>query len=342
MDYFKAIKKIEQRQFQSIYLLQGTESYLVENIVNKLKQNGLMDNDDYANFIRYDLEETTIQEVIMDVETYPFFGERKIVLAYHPVFLTAKPDKTGLTHQIQSLLDYASNPVDYSILVLIAPYEKLDERKKITKTLKKQAEIIDCQPVKEWEIDKWIDYLVKQFHVGIEKAAYETITKETGPNLMLLEKEIEKMATYLGGNGTITPEVAEGLVAHQSATNSGFKLVDAVIAKQLGKAIETYQDLSKMNEEEIALVALLASQFRTLSHVKTLKKSGYSQQQMAQQLKVHPYVIKMSLSREKYFTKEKIESILNECANADIKIKQGLMDKKLVFELLLYQIIFSD
>ncbi|MFB1050752.1 DNA polymerase III subunit delta [Paraliobacillus sp. JSM ZJ581] len=341
MDYFKAINLIEQKQLKPMYLLYGTESYLIENIISKLKQHGLSDNDDGANFIRYDLEETAIQEVIMDVETYPFFGERKIVLAYHPIFLTAKPDKTGLSHQIDALLEYASNPVDYSTLVLIAPYEKLDERKKVTKTLKKQTEMIACHPVKEWDIDKWINFLAKQFEVDIEKDTYEIISQETGPHLMLLEKEIEKIATYVGKGGTITPEIAEELLAHQSTNNSGLKLVDAVIAKHLAKAIDIYQDLSRINEDEIALLALLASQFRTIHHVKTLKKSGYSQQQMAQQLKVHPYVIKMAMTREKYFSKKKIETILDQCTYTDIKIKQGQMDKRLAFELLLYQIIQS-
>ncbi|CQR46905.1 DNA polymerase III subunit delta [Paraliobacillus sp. PM-2] len=339
MDYFKAINKIEKNEFQPIYLLYGTESYLIENMISKLKQHGLSDSDDEANFIRYDLEETAIQEVIMDVETYPFFGQRKVVLAYHPIFLTSKPDKSGVSHQIDALLKYVSNPIDYSILVLIAPYEKLDERKKITKVLKKQAEMIECHPVKEWDIDKWIDFLAKQLNVGIEKATYEVISKETGANLMLLEKELEKLATYVGKGGIITPKIAEELLAHQSTNNSGLKLVDAVIAKDLAKAIRVYQDLSRINEDEIALLALLGSQFRTINHVKILKKSGYSQKQMAQQLKVHPYVIKMAMTREKYFSREKLEAILDQCTLTDIQIKQGQMDKRLAFELLLYQII---
>ncbi|GAA5415568.1 uncharacterized protein YqeN [Paraliobacillus ryukyuensis] len=338
MDYFKAMKEIKQQALAPIYLLIGPETYLAENVVNTIRKKATSDTEE-ENVIRYDLEETAIQEAIMDVETYPFFGETKIVVASNPVFLTAKPDKSGVTHQLDNLLQYAMNPVDYSVLVLIAPYEKLDERKKLTKALKKNATVIECDPVRDWDMDKWMDHLAKQLHIGIEKAAYDVILQEVGSNLMLMEKELEKLAIYVGEGGTVTVDTAEMLLAHQSANTSGLKLVDAVIAKNLAKALRIYQDLARMNEDEIALVALLASQFRTINHVKTLKKTGYSQKQMAQQLKVHPYVIKMAMTRENYFSREQLEGILNQCAITDAQVKQGRMDKRLAFELLLYQII---
>lgn len=342
MNYFEALDNIQKKELQSIYLLQGTESYLIENVIQALRKQTISSQNEEANFIRYDLEETAIQEVLMDVETYPFFGVHKIVVASHPLFLTAKPDKTGINHQMEALIEYIANPVDYTTLILVAPYEKLDERKKIVKLLKKHADIIVCQPVNDWDIDKWIDHLAKQLHIRIEKAAYEVIVQETGTNLLLLEKELEKLALYVGDGGVITVTTAEALLSHQSTTKSGLKLVDAVIAKDLTKAIQLFQDLSKIGEDEVALIALVASQFRTITHVKTLQKSGYSQKQMAQQLKVHPYVIKMAMTREKYFSRRQLESILNQAAITDMQIKQGKMDKRLAFELFLYQIIQSN
>ncbi|GGM31110.1 DNA polymerase III subunit delta [Paraliobacillus quinghaiensis] len=338
MDYFKAVEKIKKKQIEAIYVLQGQESFLIESVMQELIANGLATEDQEANIIRYDLEETPIQEVIMDVETYPFFGGKKIIFAYNPIFLTGKQDKTNISHDLESLQAYINNPVDYSMLVMIAPYEKLDERKKLVKLLKKEATIIQCEEVKAWNIDQWIDHLAKTLHVNLEKPVYELLVQETGTNLLMLEKELEKLATYVGENGTITASIAEELVAHQANT-SGLKLVDAVIAKDLNKAIQIYKDLVRMNDDEIALVALLASQFRTILHVKILKQKGYSQKQMAQHLKVHPYVIKMAMVRESKFSRQRLETIINACANTDAQIKQGKVEKALAFELLLYQLI---
>src|SRR5699024_2736057 len=62
---------------------------------------------------------------------------------------------------------YLNEPVDYSVLVFIAPYEKIDERKKISKLLKKNAVTAACNPVKEYELNKWIKDLADNLKISI-------------------------------------------------------------------------------------------------------------------------------------------------------------------------------
>ncbi|MCT2537622.1 DNA polymerase III subunit delta [Aquibacillus koreensis] len=338
MNYFETIKALKKKQFSSLYLLQGTESYLIQDVKQHLLTYALAEEDKDTNISIYDLEETSIQEVIADAETYPFFGERKLIFAQNPVFLKAKPDKVAVEHDIDALQSYLLQPVDYSIVIFIAPYEKLDERKKVTKVMKKQCENVSCEPIKEWDLSKWIDNIIKQFHVSIEKPVYDLIAQETGANLLMLRNELEKLATYVGEGGTITYEIATNLLSHNTNT-TGLKLVDAVIGKDLNKAIMIYKDLEKLNEDPIALLALLASQFRTIFHVKLLKQKGYSQQQMAQQLKVHPYVVKMSITRVEKFSFDELKEIISIFTETDANVKQGKMEKSLAFELLLYQLV---
>ncbi|MDL4841481.1 DNA polymerase III subunit delta [Aquibacillus rhizosphaerae] len=338
MNYFEVMKAMKKKQFSSLYFFHGTESYLVQDLKQQILTYALSEEDKDTNISIYDLEETEIQEVIADAETYPFFGEQKVIFVHNPMFLKAKPDKVSVEHNLDILQSYLLHPVDYSIIVFIAPYEKVDERKKITKLMKKQCETVACDPIKEWDLSKWIENIATSFNVTIEESVFELIVQEAGANLLMLQNEIEKMATFVGEGGTVSMEVAEKLLSHNSNT-SGLKLVDAVITRDLKKAITIFKDLEKMNEDAIPLLALLASQFRTIFHVKVLKQKGYSQQQMAQQLKVHPYVIKMSISREKTFSSNELKEIIHVCTETDTKIKQGKMDKSLAFELLLYQLI---
>ncbi|RWZ60017.1 DNA polymerase III subunit delta [Halobacillus fulvus] len=321
-----------------IYLLYGEESYLIQEHKNKIINQTLKKEDQEFNISQYDLEETPIEDAVTDAETFPFLGEKKIVIAHHPVFLKAKPDKLAFEHDVEALLSYLENPAEYTVFVLIAPYEKLDERKKVFKQLKKQGEVISCQPVKEWDIDKWIKSLADELHITIPESVYELFSQEVGTNLMALRKEMEKLALNVGEGGTVTKELAEQLLSH-SAEASGLKLVDAVMEKNLGRAIQIYKDLEKLNEEPIALIALLASQFRIISQAKILKQKGYGQQQMKGYIKAHPYVIKMALKRERFFTQMELNQIMEALAETDHKLKQGKMDKTLAFEMLLYQLI---
>ncbi|WP_407269501.1 DNA polymerase III subunit delta [Radiobacillus sp. PE A8.2] len=338
MLYFDALKAIKQKKFSPIYLFYGTETFLIQELKQQILSSSLSAEDNDTNVSIYDLEETAVQEVIADAETYPFFGERKVIIAQNPSFLKARADSVSVDHQLDVLQTYLEHPVDYSILIFIAPYEKLDERKKINKLFKKQGVAVACEPIKEWELAKWINTMADEQQINIEKTVVDYMIQEVGSDLMLLQKEMEKLALFVGEQGTISMEVAEELLSHNSST-SGLKLVDAVINRDLHKAIRIYKDLEKLKEDPIALVALLASQFRTILHVKLLKQKGYTQQQMAQQLKVHPYVVKMSQTREASFTLEELKQVIVMFTETDASIKQGRMDKNLAFELLLYHLI---
>lgn len=127
------------------------------------------------------------------------------------------------------------------------------------------------------------------------------------------------------------------LISH-TLHNSSLRLVDAVLAKDIRKAIAIYHDLLKMKEEPIAMVALLAYQFRTLFRVKLLKQKGYSQAQMQKQLGIHPFVVKLAMTRESKFTVDQLSLFMDKLANTDAIMKQGKMDKELAFDLLLYEL----
>lgn len=336
MSYMDVIKNIKKNQIDSVYLAYGSESFFLQNIKKELMQRVISGDED--NLSVYDLEETPIQEVIADAETYPFFGDRKLIIASNPSFLKAKPDKLPFEHDLASLERYLDGPPEYSILLLIAAYEKIDERKKISKLLKKSATIAVCSTVKEQNLKQWIDTMARQLRITVDDDVYELLEAELSSNLHILENELTKLALYVGENGVITKEIAESLVSN-SSDSSSLKLVDAVIERDLRKAISIYKDLEKMKEEPIAMIGLLAFQFRTILRAKLLKQKGYSQFQIQKSIGGHPYVIKIALSREKKFTVQKLEDIISRLADTDSVMKQGRMEKGLAFELLLYDLI---
>lgn len=335
MSYADVLKQIKKNKLSPIYLMYGSETYFIHRLRKEiLKKTG----DDEENVRMYDLEETPIEEVIADAETYPFFSEKNVIIAINPVFLKAKTEKLPFEHNLDVLERYLENPAEYSILILIAPYEKIDERKKISKQLKKHATVAVCNPIKEQDTAQWIHTLASSLSISVDDGALEIIEAEISTNLHLLESELTKLASYVGEGGTVTKEIAEELISH-TISSSALRLVDAVIERNLTKAISIFKDLEKMKEEPIALIGLLAFQYRTILRVKLLKHKGYTQFQMQKQLGVHPYVVKIALKRERQFTYEQLTKIMNELTEADASMKQSGMDKGLIFELLLYKLV---
>lgn len=336
MSYMDVLKQIKKKQIAPIYFFYGSESFFLQQLKQQLIEKVAANDED--SLAVYDLEEVPIEAAIGDAETYPFFSERKLVIAENPVFLKAKPDKLTFEHDLLALERYLAAPVDYTVLVIIAPYEKIDERKKISKLLKKHATVAPCNPIKDNDLKQWVNSIASQLQVTINDEAYEIMEAELSNNLHQLENELQKLALYVGPNGEVTKDIAEELVSH-TTTSSALRLVDAVIEKDLHKAIRIFKDLLKMKEEPIAMISLIAFQFRSILRVKLLKQQGYSQFQMQKQLGVHPYVVKIALNRERQFTVDKLERIIIQLADTDATIKSGKMEKEMAFELMLYDLI---
>ncbi|WP_407058244.1 DNA polymerase III subunit delta [Tigheibacillus jepli] len=127
MAYTELLKQLKKGQIPRISLLFGTEPYFIQNLKDLFYKKVITDPE---NMITYDLQETPIQEVIADAQTYPFFGGDKLIFAYHPTFLKANPDKLPFEHKLEVLQEYLDSPATYTTLVFIAPYEKIDQRKK--------------------------------------------------------------------------------------------------------------------------------------------------------------------------------------------------------------------
>ncbi len=332
----QVISDLKKGQLHPVYLLYGTEQYFIERFKHNLIHT--LVNEISDDITTYDLTDVSIQDVIVDAETFPFFNEKKLIITNEPTFLKTKPDNISIQHDVKKLEMYLDNPAEFSVMVIIASFEKLDERKKITKILKQKAVTVDCNPIKDKELRKWIQFMAKQHQITVDEEAMFLLETEFGNNLYLLQQEMEKLALFIGEQGNVTSEVVKNVVS-STLTFNALELVDAVLKKELHTAIKIYKDLEKQKEEPIGLIALLAYQFRVIFQVKLLKQKGFANQQIQKEIKVHPYVVQLAAKRSASFSEERLSAIIHELTNADIAIKSGKMDKGLAFEMLLYHII---
>ncbi|GIN85420.1 hypothetical protein J6TS2_18060 [Heyndrickxia sporothermodurans] len=330
-------KKIEQKKFSPIYLLYGIESYLINETKQKLLKNVLTDEEMDFNFSNYDLEEVPIEVALEDAETFPFMGEKRLIFLHNAFFLTAEKGKQRVEHTLSKLEEYIQNPPMYTVLVIIAPYEKLDERKKITKQLKKIGSVLEAKKLNEMELKKWVLDRVTSNRVQIDQDAIEMLITLAGTNLMMLSKEIDKLTLFVGESNLIDCQTVEKLTARSLEQNI-FALVDKVVHRKTSEALRIYYDLLKQNEEPIKILSILANQFRLLYQTKELQRRGYGQQQMASYLKIHPFRIKLAAGQAKFFSEDDLKEIINLCAESDYQMKTSGMNKIMIIEMLLFKL----
>ncbi|EUJ32822.1 DNA polymerase III subunit delta [Listeria floridensis FSL S10-1187] len=333
----KEWKNIEQKKLAPVYLIIGVEDYIINQTKEKLLHAALKDEELEFNYANFDLEDTPIEAVIEEAETLPFFGEKRLVIASNPVFLTSEKAKGKLEHRTEKLEQYLNEPVDYSILCFVVHAEKLDERKKLTKLLKKQAVVIEAKRPSEAELLKWIQTEAEQNGFQMEQTAIKRLAELTSGNLTTAMNELSKLMLYQFESKLISVQDVETLVVRSLEQNI-FLLIDKIIALDTEGALRVYYDLLKQKEEPIKIIALVASQFRLMNQLRILEQSGTGAQQAAGILKVHPFRAKMAAKQARGFRKEELEFALFHLAETDYELKTGFGEKTQKLEWFLFKL----
>ena len=173
----------------------------------------------------------------------------------------------------------------------------------------------------------------------MEDQAAQMLDRIVGADMRRLKQEIEKMAAYVekgrhdNGRGCYQ-------LASRTLEQDVFGLIDKAATLQIDQAMRIFYDLLKNKEEPGGNESqyLLARQFRMILQVKVLSQKGYSHQQMASQLGIDPYPIKLAAEKSQRFSEQALRSILAYLAEEDYRIKSGTIDKVLSMELFFLKI----
>ncbi|KRN64773.1 DNA polymerase III subunit delta [Carnobacterium maltaromaticum DSM 20342] len=336
MNYTAEMAKITKGQFSPVYLFLGTESYLADSAKQTLIQATLAEDERDLNFGIYDMEEVPVGVALDDAESVPFFGDKRLVIMDRPNFFTAEKSKQKIDHDLVWLENYLKNPPDFTILAFFAPYEKLDERKKITKLLKKTATVIEVNTLSEKEVRHFLKDTIANEGYTMTPEAFELFIQLTDAKLSTAMSELPKLLLFSSDTKQITKSAVNDLVA-KSLEQNIFALVEYVLKRQTANALSLYQDLLLQKEDPIKINAILMTQFRLLLQVKFLEKKGYQQGDSAGMLKVHPYRVKLAIQQARKFSEKVLISAFEGLVDAEYRLKTGQGDKEMQFELFVLQ-----
>lgn len=307
-----------------IYILYGTEELLIDKYIENLIQEKNIDN-----IIKYNLEETLIDNIIEDASYMDLFGNDKIIIVNDSSFLSS----TG-SLETDELEKYLNNPNDKTILIFIVNSEKLDERKKLVKFLKNNSNvrIEEFNKLEGFNLEKYIKDSFETDDYNIDLNCIKTIVSLLNGEFKFIDNEIKKLKLFKLDEKTINIKDVESVVTRLPEDNI-FKLVDAVAENDKERMFSIYKDLIDNNEEPIKLIVMLANHFRLLYQVKILLSEGLKQYEIASELGIHPYRVKLSMEKANKYEDETLLNILSNLADIDYEIKSGLTDKNRALEM---------
>ncbi|MDO1605310.1 DNA polymerase III subunit delta [Lactobacillus sp. YT155] len=313
-----------------IYLVVGDETSLNDKAREIFK--GILDEQELEmNFSSFDLLESPLEDVINEAISTPFFGERRLIFADNPVFLTGSKE-SSINQNTDILADYLNNPMPTSTLVLFASYEKLDSRKKIVKELNKKVEVVDTAKIGANQVGEYVNKMITQAGYSIDDDAMNLLIQKTNANFSEIESHLDKLYTYALTTKKIDLKAVDQLVPDTLEDNV-FNLVNAILDKDIAGAENLYQQLLIQKVEPIALNGLILSQLRLLIQISILSAKNLTQSSIASELKVHPFRVKMAAQQVKRFSPETLKQMYQYIVDIDYQMKTGAENKEMLFDL---------
>ena len=315
-----------------IYTIVSPYDSLAKNKIKELLKMCHIHGEDVTH---YDMQEATVQEAIFDVSSAAFLAERKGILIKNPYFLTGAR-QTGPDHDLDVLGKYLDQPHPENVLMIYAPYGKLDERKKIVKALKKKSDFVKLAVPNEINLIDFAKQELTRHQIAVDETTVRTLVSLTKQNMDTLHKELIKIKDYFGDDPKreLTLCLMRDLVP-QSMEDNVFLLTEALANKDVKMAYRVYSDLMKQKEEPIKLLVMIANQFRLFKQIQLLQAQGMYEKDIAGVLGVHPYRVKVGIGQARRFKADELDDLIRQLAEADLQIKTGQIEGQLALELLI-------
>ncbi len=311
-----------------LYLLYGTENYLIKKEIDKILNANSIEK---INVSEYNLEIDNFKDIIEDANTISLFADKKAIIVNNSYLFTGKSIKNENDPEL--FLDYFKNVNPDSIIIFIVDSEKLDERKKIVKEIKKIGTVKDFN--QKNDLTDILKNMFEGYNISIQDIRF--MIDRCGNNLDILSQEVNKIKIYKDEDKKITKEDIINLTSKNIDIDI-FGFVDTIVNKNKNKALEIYKEMLINGEEPIKILVILANQFRIIYQAKELYKQGYSGNDIATMIGIHPYRIKLALKKAINYNSDTLLDYLEKLADLDYDIKIGNIESSLGLEMFILSI----
>jgi len=308
---------------EQISIIYGKNDFLVEN---KLKELINQTEVDEINTNRYDLLETSSEDVIEDLRTISFFSDKKIIIIDNFDELLSKNQSI-----IADWIDYLKKP-NPDVFLFIILKDLISEDILIGKTLLQYGYLVEVKDMTNEMFPSYITNYLKEKKFDIEKKACEELLVRTEYNLNLIMQELEKLMLYKYDDKKIDLNAVQTLVSKNLEENI-YELTNSILSNNNNKTIEIYYDLLAKSEDPLRIMNNVATKIRQLIHTKILLEKRYNQDEIKDHFNIKSGAAYYLIKDANAVSFELLESILDKLSKLDFDIKTGKIDKKIGLEL---------
>lgn len=300
------------------YLIVGADELKRDAAVRRLRSRVPAD---MADFNLDELDGASLEEpgqLISSAQTMPFCADFRLVIVNGAGEL-AKPVS-------EAVVSYLADPNPQCVLCLVA--EKLAKNTRLYKAVAKVGphSVIDCAPLKRWELPPYVVKLAQKRGLSMDNAAAQELVERVGESTVALDNQIATLAQLVGDAGRITLADVEANVA-QIAEVSPWAFADAVCERNAPRVMEM---LNLMKAPSLVFLhSVLVGRLRELICAKSLDARGAANG-LARELGRQSWQVKNHVRWSRAFGEEELVELLGQAAVCERALK-GSQDSEAAF-----------
>ncbi|MCQ1530879.1 DNA polymerase III subunit delta [Lutispora saccharofermentans] len=339
------INSLKSGDVGNIYLLHGSETYLLDKAVEEMTAYLIKDFPE-INLTIFEEDNFDLSALINACSTMPFGGDKRLIIVKDFAGLVSKSKKTseeGAEGSKESDkaggFGFISELPDTACLVFVN-YAEADRRKKLYKDINKIGKIYEFGKISKSDLVQWIKGHFTRAGKEIKPMDLEYFAANTGyldknsdMNLYHVQNEINKALAYIGQDKAVTKEHLEKLFP-KSLENDIFKLIDACWEKNISKSLKIYNDMLLCGESSFSILAMISKGIKNLIRIKELRSRGLDAKSISEKTKIHEYTVKLYVKHTDKMNYTGLEKALERCLTCEKDIKTGKSGERLSFEML--------
>ena len=337
------------------YVLLGDEAFLYEMCRKGVLQ--ALVPEEMKDFCLHDLDlgQTSIFEALDLAQTPSLMAPFQVLFLRNVKTLYGRGQKK---EEFKAIDEYFRRPNPQALVIFVVDYIALpqDLRKmdmtdkeraeKIRETLGEVCGVVELQRVSEDDAVRWVRREAEAKGVSFSEDAARELVDALSVEMLMVASELEKLLLYAGAMSRTSVEVGDvETMVSAAKQRSLYELTDAISLKDVPRALGLLSGLLNASEggEDAAIghVFTLAKTFRQMLvlNEKQVKEQRAMWQVLWPGFRVAPFAADALIAQaRRYKDRGELTRGLRWIAKADLELRSGPPDKKLVLERLVMRL----
>lgn len=324
---------LRAKKVERLYFFYGEEVFLLQHYLQQTKKLLIDELTESFNYHRLNQENFTVQLFADAVENLPMMAENTMVWVEEvDLFKLPEGDRTKIAEILCDIPDYCTVVFTYET----TPWNPDKRMKKLWDVMDNNGQIVEFAKQSQRDLIAWVTRHFASQNKKIKTDLCAYLIDITGGTMTALRSEIVKICAYSGADEIKKSDI--DAVTEPVLDAAVFQMTYLLSQGDYSAAMNQLQKLLKLQQEPIAILGSVGSQFRQISAARIILDNGKGVFDLMNLTGLKEYPAKKAMEAARRYRSDFCEKASKLIAETDYKMKTSFDEKERLLELLILQL----